>query len=234
MSLGWPAIAYPTSASAEEQSLSAAKQALDKKRQQGNPVAAIIVEPTNSSTGHIASASFIHQLHRLAHDYEAALIVDETNTGCGASGKGFWQYQGPADFVVFGKRMQVSGFFSKECPEHNFHLGDSELKLKQFAVIKNVIETQGLIEQVDKVGKALQTSVQKAVEKSQRITGVRGSGTMIWIDTKSPQEAVSLQTHLRQNGVMVKLNSMHGVVAKPALIMEDSQAQALPKALAKF
>ncbi len=114
------------------------------------------------------------------------MIVDETNTGCGATGKGFWQYQGQADFVVFGKRTQVSGFFSKECPEHNYHLGDSELKLKQFSVIKNVIESAGLIEQVDKVGKALEKSVQKAVEKSQRITGVRGVGTMIWIDTKTP------------------------------------------------
>lgn len=45
---------------------------------------------------------------------------------------------------------------------------------------------------------------------------------------------MALQTHLRQNGVLVKLNSMHGVVAKPALILEDSQAQALPRALAKF
>jgi 4-aminobutyrate aminotransferase-like enzyme len=52
MSLGWPTIAYPTSASAEEQSLSAVKKALDQKREQGNPVAAIIIEPTNSSTGH--------------------------------------------------------------------------------------------------------------------------------------------------------------------------------------
>jgi glutamate-1-semialdehyde aminotransferase len=92
-------------------------------------VAAIIIEPTNSSCGHIATNRFIEQLKSLAASYEAALIVDETNTGCGASGKGFWQYNGPADFVVFGKRTQVSGFFSKECPEHNYHVGDSELKL---------------------------------------------------------------------------------------------------------
>ena len=49
---------------------------------------------------------------------------------------------GPAaDFVVFGKRTQVSGFFSKECSEHNYHIGDSELKLKQFEIIKNAIES---------------------------------------------------------------------------------------------
>lgn len=121
--------------------MAAAKSALDQKRTENNPVAAIIVEPTNSTTGIAASHTFIQQLKSLARDYDAALIVDETNSGCGASGQGFWQYSGSADFVVFGKRTQVSGFFSKECPEHNFHLGDSELKLRQFAVIHDVIQS---------------------------------------------------------------------------------------------
>jgi len=88
--LGWPCIDYPRAASEEEQSLSAVKKALDAKRAQGNPVGAVIIEPTNSGRGHSVSVSFVEQLKRLAHDYEAALILDETNSGCGASGKGFW------------------------------------------------------------------------------------------------------------------------------------------------
>lgn len=107
LGLGWPTISFPSNASEEERSLSAAKQALEQKRAENNPVAAIIIEPTNSTTGQVASHSFISQLRTIAHDYDAALIVDETNTGCGASGHGFWQYSGPADFVVFGKRTQV-------------------------------------------------------------------------------------------------------------------------------
>ena len=47
LGLGWPAIAYPSNASDEEKSLAAAKAALDQKRAENNPVAAIIVEPTN-------------------------------------------------------------------------------------------------------------------------------------------------------------------------------------------
>lgn len=75
VNLGWPVVDYPTSK--EEQSLSEVKATLDHKRSQGSPVAAIIVEPTNSSSGHVASDKFIEQLRTLAHDYEAALIVDE-------------------------------------------------------------------------------------------------------------------------------------------------------------
>lgn len=40
----------------------------------------------------------------MSKDYEAALIVDERNTGSGATGKSFWAYDGNADYVVFGKR----------------------------------------------------------------------------------------------------------------------------------
>jgi acetylornithine/succinyldiaminopimelate/putrescine aminotransferase len=33
------------------------------------------------------------------------LIIDETSTGCGASGNGFWQNESTiADYVAFGKR----------------------------------------------------------------------------------------------------------------------------------
>ena len=57
--LGWPCIDYPKTASEEEQSLSAVKQALDAKRMEGNPVGAIIIEPTNSGKGHTVSANFV-------------------------------------------------------------------------------------------------------------------------------------------------------------------------------
>lgn len=50
------------------------------------------------------SDNFINEISSLARDNEAALIVDERNTGCGATGRGFWAYNGPADYVVFGKR----------------------------------------------------------------------------------------------------------------------------------
>lgn len=73
-----------------------------------------MIEPTNFQTGYVASKDFMAELAKIARDAEAALIIDEQSTGCGATGLGFWQYSGPADFVVFGKRMQVSGFFSAE------------------------------------------------------------------------------------------------------------------------
>jgi glutamate-1-semialdehyde aminotransferase len=74
-------------------------------RESPKPVAAIVIEPTQQSTGKSVSNDFIKHLKSIAQDYEAALVVDETSTGVYASGTGhYWQYNGPADYVAFGKR----------------------------------------------------------------------------------------------------------------------------------
>lgn len=78
------------------------------------PYVAVVIEPTQQSSGHSVSDGFIDKLASIAEDFEAALVVDETGTGVGASGRGFWQYSGSkADYVAFGKRSQVSGFFTR-------------------------------------------------------------------------------------------------------------------------
>jgi len=49
-----------------------------------------------------ASDNFLKELYSISREHEAALIIDERHTGCGYSGKSFWQYEGPSDFLVFG------------------------------------------------------------------------------------------------------------------------------------
>ena len=164
----------------------------------------------------------MQELVRIARESEAALIVDEQSTGCGATGEGFWQYDGRADFVCFGKRMQVSGFFSAESDgSRDVNLAGSQLGLRQFAVIKDHIDSRGLVDEVASVGKSLAANVARSCEKSSRITGVRSVGTSSWIDTSNAEAARELTEHLRQNGVLVKQNGSRGVMTKPALTLTD-------------
>jgi 4-aminobutyrate aminotransferase-like enzyme len=65
---------------------------LRSQRSSGSPVAAVVVEPMQSTTGHVASDRFLSELQSVASDSESALIVDATETGCGATGKGFWGF----------------------------------------------------------------------------------------------------------------------------------------------
>ena len=234
-SLGWPCVAYPQSAGQEAQILESIRSAVKESREASTPIAAIVIEPTNQQTGYVASDSFISELRSVARDGGAALIVDEQSTCLGASGKGFWQYNGGADFVVFGKRMQVSGYFSTESDgTRDVNLAGSQLGLRQFSVIKDVVNSRNLIDQVDRVGKNMESQASRSAEKSSRITGVRGSGTCLWIDTADAQAASDLYAHLRENGVLTQLNGSRGVMAKPALTLADSQIGPLSSGLAKF
>lgn len=133
LSLGWPSVAYPESPAQEAQVLDAVRKALAAKREASAPVAAIVIEPTNAQTGHVASAGFMSELVGLAKEAGAALIVDEAGTGVGASGQGFWQYNGQADYVTFGRRTQVAGYFSAEKDgSSTYSMAGSRLALQQF------------------------------------------------------------------------------------------------------
>jgi 4-aminobutyrate aminotransferase-like enzyme len=114
LQLGWPSVRYPESSAQESEILDQVRSTLQQKREASEPVAAILIEPTNAQTGHVASANFVRELMKLAGESEAALIVDEQGTGCGASGAGFWQNNQAADYVTFGRRTQVAGYFSKD------------------------------------------------------------------------------------------------------------------------
>lgn len=129
------------------------------------------------------SSSLISQIGMIAHENEALLVVDETNTGCGATGEGFWAYDGSqADYVAFGKRTQATGYFSGMGAD-GISLGGSEMDVTLLSQIKKQIDADQLIERVARVGKSLGSQVEIAAAKSSRITSVNTIGTMMWINT---------------------------------------------------
>ena len=155
-----------------------------ERRASNNIVAAIVIEPTQQTTGYVASDEFMNALRSIADDFEAALIVDETSTGCGASGKGFWQSNVKADYVVFGKRTQATGYFHAE----GLGLGGSENDVKLLKIIHQGIQQDNLINRVSEVGAKLASDAQNLKLKA------RTSGTSMWIETESPAALVS---HMR-------------------------------------
>ena len=81
---------------------------------------------------------------------------DETNTCLGATGQGFWQYNGNADYVAFGKRMQVSGYFSdQKAGRRDLNLSDNQLGLQTLETINAVMSERDLNSQVERVGNGL-------------------------------------------------------------------------------
>lgn len=61
----------------------------------------------------MASESFLNEISSLAKTHGTALIVDASDSGCGAHGKDFWGFNGHADYMIFGKRTFIEGFYSR-------------------------------------------------------------------------------------------------------------------------
>lgn len=86
-----------------------------------SPVAAVIIEPILSEGGDKhASPEFFRSLRLIARKHGAFFIVDEVQTGVGATGTfrahekwGLKQGEEP-DFVTFSKKMQAAGVFHKK------------------------------------------------------------------------------------------------------------------------
>lgn len=112
------------------------------------------------------------------------MIVDATETGACATGKSFWGFEGEADYLVFGKRTQADGFYSTvDSKAHSISFGGDQLRLLQFQVIDDVIRKENLIQKVQTVGESLKRQVESTVSKKSAITGVRGLGTSLFINT---------------------------------------------------
>ena len=167
----------------------------------------------------------------IAEDFEAALVVDETGSGCYASGNGqFWQYNGPADYVAFGKRTQAAGYFHKG---DGITTAGNENDVQLFNVISQGISQGNLAklssESAQKIG-----SKAESLSSLNGITGVRSSGTSIWVDTDSESTTNKLIAHLRTHGVIVSQNGSRGIVARPSLMFGASQADEFLTAMKRF
>lgn len=114
----WPAVQYPLSAharenaAAEAESLARVEEAIVESRKPGSaygPVAALVVEPIQSEGGdNHASPSFFRGLREVTKRHGVFMIVDEVQTGVGATGSFWahdkWQLETPPDFVTFSKK----------------------------------------------------------------------------------------------------------------------------------
>lgn len=73
------------------------------------PIVAMIIEPIQSEGGdRHASADYFRKLRQIAKKHDIYFIVDEVQTGVGATGSFWahdkWELEEPADFVTFSKK----------------------------------------------------------------------------------------------------------------------------------
>lgn len=80
------------------------------------PPCAVVIEPIQSEGGdNHASPAFFRGLREITKKHDILLIVDEVQTGVGATGKFWahdhWDLPTPPDMVTFSKKAQTAGYY---------------------------------------------------------------------------------------------------------------------------
>lgn len=133
----------------EDRCIEAFKTIVNTQKESGQEVGAIIMEPISALDNMIATPYFYRSIRRFAQLHGIPFIVDETKTGMGSSGKKwaheYWYLsaQEAPDFMTFGGRSGVSGFYSTlnhRLDSNTYHQKINMVKLLNFGWMWHVID----------------------------------------------------------------------------------------------
>ena len=235
----FPANRFPLDAHAEHnrameaRSLEAVQAAIDAHPDE---VAAVIVEPIQGEGGdRHASPAFFQELRRLTAERGVTLIVDEVQTGGGATGA-FWAHEAwglaePPDIVTFSKKMQIGGYYCREelhpaepLRIFNTFLGDP-LRLAELDVILEVIARDRLIEHTRQTGARLLAGLTELAGRyPDLLSAPRAAGTFAAIDLPDAARRDQVVQALRQRGLEVGGSGDRSIRFRPALVFGPRHA----------
>jgi 4-aminobutyrate aminotransferase/(S)-3-amino-2-methylpropionate transaminase len=211
-----------------------------------NKPAALVVEPIQSEGGdNHASPAFFKGLRAITRKHNTLMIVDEVQTGVGATGK-FWAHEhwgldDPPDMVTFSKKAQTAGYYfgnpelrpNKPYRQFNTWMGDPARALL-FRAIINEVERLNLVQNTAETGNylfgELQNLSKKYPDEIQNLRG-QGQGTFIAWDSVRRDEVLKKAKGV---GINVGGSGERAVRLRPMLIFQKRHADILLDGLEKI
>lgn len=202
------------------------------------PVAAV-VEPVQSEGGDNHATPFFFQgLREITKKHNVLLIVDEVQTGVGATGK-FWAHEhwglsSAPDIVTFSKKAQTAGYYfgndelrpNKPYRQFNTWMGDPARAILFRAIIQE-IQRLDLVSSTAATGDYLFAGLQRLAEKYpseiQNLRG-KGQGTFIAFDSARRDEVLK---KAKGQGVNIGGSGERAVRLRPMLIFQKQHADLL-------
>jgi L-lysine 6-transaminase len=229
----------------EAESLRQARAAFEAHR---DDVACFIAEPIQGEGGdrHFRP-EFFAAMRALCDEFDALLIFDEVQTGCGLTGTA-WAYQqlGVApDVVAFGKKTQVCGVMAgrrvDEVADNVFSVssrinstwGGSLVDMVRSRRILEVIESDGLMAHAADAGRYLRSRLDElAREFPGLVLDVRGRGLMCAFSLPTAAQRDELIGRLWDRGVIMLASGATSVRFRPALTVSRNDIDAAVVAVA--
>jgi 4-aminobutyrate aminotransferase len=209
-------------------------------------VAFLIAEPVMGEGGIIVPPQkYFQALKKILDEHRILFIADEVQSGFGRTGSIFAieHYSIEPDIMVMAKG--IAGGFPLSCfiagdeiagafkpGDHLSTFGGNPISCAASLANINFIEESNLLKEVKQKGENLKSALMMIKPKRVKIGEVRGKGLMVGVELvkdereKEPavEEAESIRTALRENGVMIGVGGSYGNVLRiqpPLTITEE-------------
>jgi acetylornithine aminotransferase len=196
--------------------------------------AAVLLEPIQGEAGAVVPPDgYLAAARRIATDHGALLWIDEVQTGIGRTGRWFAHHaerelvDAPADIVTLAKGLgggipigatiatgKVGSFF--EPGNHGTTFGGNPVACAAALAVLGVIEEQGLLEEVEKVGKRLADTIGAEPD----VTSVRGRGLLIGAELATDNAAAVVDI-ARTRGFLLNNTGPGTLRFAPPLVLTD-------------
>ncbi|PLB45216.1 4-aminobutyrate aminotransferase [Aspergillus steynii IBT 23096] len=242
----FPALKYPLDEHEEENKQEEARCLLEIKHIVDSwhcPVAGIIVEPIQSEGGdNHASPQFFQELQAITKSRGMSLIVDEVQTGFGATGK-FWAHEhwnlpSAPDLVTFSKKAQTAGYFfsdsnlrpDKAYRQFNTWMGDAARVIMSNAVVDEIL-SKDLVSETARIGNILYDNIASLASRYPNfILNLRGKGKGTYIAFDTPDSSALLK-EMRSLGINIGSCGVSTIRLRPMLIFKECHISPLLEAL---
>jgi len=201
-------------------------------------VAACIIEPIQAEGGDVhMDFGLARDIHTALRDAQVPLIVDEVQTGLGATGKMWghdhWDLPVPPDFVTVSKKAHQAGvfLFEEDIPEKHYQifntwLGNPWDHIKLDCTL-DIIHEENLLDRVNKTGKILKSGLHEIEQQTPdsifgSVSNVRGLGTFCAFDIDNNRTLVQ---ELQMNGTIVGACGSQTVRIRPPLTVTPEEAK---------
>ncbi|WP_061298954.1 L-lysine 6-transaminase [Herbidospora cretacea] len=214
---GWPRV---DTSQGEEHALAQAEEAF---RKYPHDIACFIAEPIQCEGGDIhLTPEFLRAMQALCHRHEALFVLDEVQTGVGATGAP-WAYRGMGlqpDVVAFAKKMQVGGVMAGRrvdlVPDNVFRVsgrinstwGGGLTDIVRATRILQIIERDGLVAHAAVLGDKLLGALRE-LEAAGLLRNARGKGLLAAFDVDDRDAVV---TRLRERESLLVLPASESTV----------------------
>ena len=238
-----PGIEFPKNEESDDRVRAAEKRILQQIRwtgkQDGDDIAAIILEPIQSEGGDVHfRREFLQGLRDLCDEYDWLLIYDEVQTGFGITGK-MWAHEHfgvEPDLVAFGKKAQVCGIMARDTVDrvanNVFHVpsrinstwGGNLIDMVRCRLYLEAIKKEAMIENAAKQGQRLLEGLH-AIERDfpKFVFGARGLGLLCAFTFHHAAQRKHFVDLMEQNGAMILTCGPTSVRFRPPLNISSAE-----------